>query len=264
MLVLGGYGGFGARLSRRLAASGYAVIVAGRSLAKAERFCADHPGRRPLRADGTDDIAALLAELARARGRLAAAAPAVDRAARGQPVGHGRAPVGLGGRARRSTGCPLPYARSTACCAKAVQAGARPSRGRHPLARVVARVMGFPPAGDHALHISFTEADGVEKWTRDFAGGRFRSRLSQADGMLVERFGPLRFRFAPVAEPAGLRMAIQGWSCAGIPLPLALAPRFEAREWEEDGRFHFDVPIALSGIGLVVHYRGWLEPPQAA
>lgn len=30
-------------------------------------------------------------------------------------------------------------------------------------------------------------------------------------------------------------------------------------EWEEDGSFHFDVPIALPLIGLVVHYRGWLE-----
>jgi hypothetical protein len=37
-----------------------------------------------------------------------------------------------------------------------------------------------------------------------------------------------------------------------------------AREWEEDGRFWFDVPIALPLIGLIVHYRGWLAPSVAA
>lgn len=36
VLVLGGYGGFGARLSRRLAGDGWAVLVAGRNLEKAE------------------------------------------------------------------------------------------------------------------------------------------------------------------------------------------------------------------------------------
>jgi hypothetical protein len=41
-------------------------------------------------------------------------------------------------------------------------------------------------------------------------------------------------------------------------MPMALAPRTPAREWQEDGRFQFDVSIALPLIGPVVHYRGWL------
>lgn len=61
VLVIGGYGGFGARLSRRLAGAGHEVVVAGRRLAAAERFCAGVPGYRLLRADRTGDIAALLA-----------------------------------------------------------------------------------------------------------------------------------------------------------------------------------------------------------
>ena len=51
-----------------------------------------------------------------------------------------------------------------------------------------------------------------------------------------------------------------GWSVLGLPLPLALAPRSPAREWEEDGKFHFDVPIDVPLLGRVIHYRGWLVP----
>jgi len=132
----------------------------------------------------------------------------------------------------------------------------------NPIARSVARVMRFPPAGRHALHVGFTESGGVETWIRDFGGHRFSSRLSRdaRSGRLVERFGPLAFAFDLPADARGLTMKMRGWSVFGIPLPLALAPRSEAREWAEDERFHFDVPIALPLIGLVVRYRGWLRP----
>ena len=39
ILVIGGYGGFGARLTRRLIAAGHDVLVAGRSADKAAAFC---------------------------------------------------------------------------------------------------------------------------------------------------------------------------------------------------------------------------------
>lgn len=77
--------------------------------------------------------------------------------------------------------------------------------------------------------------------------------------MLEERFGPLRFHFDLPLEANGQRMNMQGWSAFGIPLPLRLAPRSEAREWDKDGVFHFDVPIALPLVGTIVHYRGWLK-----
>lgn len=134
------------------------------------------------------------------------------------------------------------------------------TRGRHPLARLVAAVFGFPAAGEHAVHVAFSERNGVERWTRDFSEGRFSSELSERCGQLVERFGPLCFRFDLPVEDGAPRMLIRGWSVAGVPLPLVLAPRSEAREWEEDGRFYFDVPIALPLVGEVVRYRGWLAP----
>jgi len=133
------------------------------------------------------------------------------------------------------------------------------TRGRNPLARLVAVLMRFPPAGSHPLHVSFVERDGVERWTRHFGDRKFSSHLSEQAGQLTERFGAMRFVFDLPSDEHGLAMHISRWSVFGLPLPLALAPRTSAREWEEDSRFHFDVPISLPLIGLIVHYAGWLQ-----
>ena len=61
ILILGGYGGFGARLARRLAGRGYPILVAGRNTEKARAFCAGVPGTEPVVADRGGDVAALLA-----------------------------------------------------------------------------------------------------------------------------------------------------------------------------------------------------------
>jgi hypothetical protein len=131
--------------------------------------------------------------------------------------------------------------------------------GRTMLAKLVAQLMRFPKPGTYRLHVSFAECCGVERWTRRFGDQTFSSRLSERDGRLVERFGPLRFAFDLLSCSKGLEMHLRGWSLLGLPLPLLLAPRGVAREWEEGGRFHFDVPIALPLVGMVVHYTGWLE-----
>lgn len=123
---------------------------------------------------------------------------------------------------------------------------------------LTARVMRFPPPGRHALHVHFAARGGEERWTRSFGSHRFSSILRERDGQLVERFGALRFHFALAREANGLAMEMRRWTVFGVPLPLALAPRSRAREWEEDGRFRLDVPIALPLVGRIVHYRGWL------
>ncbi|MEJ5978959.1 DUF4166 domain-containing protein [Novosphingobium sp. PS1R-30] len=128
------------------------------------------------------------------------------------------------------------------------------------LGKLVARIMRFPPAGRYPLHVSFTERDGRELWTRRFGARTFASSLEEDNGCLVERFGPLRFRFDLPSDHRGLEMRMRAWSAWRIPLPLLFAPRSRAREWEADGRFCFDVPIALPLIGRIVHYRGWLVP----
>jgi hypothetical protein len=133
-------------------------------------------------------------------------------------------------------------------------------RGGGLLARLVAGVMRFPPDGDWPLHVGFREQGGVERWIRDFGGHRFSSELSAAGCRLVERFGPLRFHFDLPCGAHGLEMRLCRWSFLSLPLPLCLAPRVRAREWEEEGRFNFDVHVSLPLVGKIVHYSGWLRP----
>jgi NAD(P)-dependent dehydrogenase (short-subunit alcohol dehydrogenase family) len=133
------------------------------------------------------------------------------------------------------------------------------TRGSNPLARLIGWFMRFPPAGEHQLQVSFSERDGVEHWTRAFSGRRFASHLSERDGKLTERFGPLRFYFDLPSDTDGLQMVMRRWSAFGISLPLAFAPKSPAREWQDGDDFCFDVPISLPLIGLVVHYNGKLR-----
>ena len=132
-------------------------------------------------------------------------------------------------------------------------------RGSTMLARMVAAIMRFPASGDHDLHVLFDITDDTETWTRNFAGQRFHSRLSMLAGRLTEAFGPLRFYFDLPADEGGLTMLLRRWTAFGVPMPLALAPRIVAREWQEDGNFRFDVAIAMPLIGPVIRYRGWLD-----
>lgn len=144
------------------------------------------------------------------------------------------------------------------------QGEGRVTRGKRWLARLVAGAMRFPPSGNVPVHVAFAEQDGVERWTRDFGGHRFASELSQKGGLLVERFGAIRFAFALPSGPEGLEMRLRGWSFLRIPLPLFLAPRIAAREWEEAGRFRFDVRVAMPLLGEVIRYEGWLRPAVRA
>lgn len=138
-------------------------------------------------------------------------------------------------------------------------------RGRNPLARLIGRLVGFPPAGSGIpVTVWMREEDGVETWRREFGGVAFQSQLAQRGGLLIERFGPIRFALALRREGDGLTMHFRRWWLGPLPMPRFLLPRGIAREYEKDGRFHFDVPIALPLIGLLIHYRGSLTPQPAA
>lgn len=137
-------------------------------------------------------------------------------------------------------------------------------RGRNPLARLVAWVFGFPPAGrDVPVRVRFTAAATGERWERDFGGRRFSSLQTEGKGrsdrLLVERFGVFEFGLALVVEGDRLRLVPRRWSAFGLPMPLWLAPGGDSFETVEDGRFRFHVEIRLPLAGLVVRYRGWLE-----
>lgn len=141
-------------------------------------------------------------------------------------------------------------------------------RGGNLLARLVGWAFRFPPAEeDVPVAVTFTLDEVGETWWRDFAGRRFRSRLSSRDKdghtILTETFWPFTFDFDLHAHEAGLEMEIRAWRMLGLPLPRRLAPQISAHERVAYGRFTFDVRIALPrgvlGGPLVVHYTGWLE-----
>ncbi len=137
---------------------------------------------------------------------------------------------------------------------------AQVTRGKNPLSRLIATIFGFPSVGKHDLQVHIKVDGKGERWTRRFSGKNFTSHLRKSGRFLTENFGPLQFQFALPVTDSRLTMVMTGWKFWCLPLPLFLAPRSEASEWEESERFHFDVPITLPLVGLMVHYRGWLEP----
>jgi hypothetical protein len=138
------------------------------------------------------------------------------------------------------------------------------ARGRSPLARLLGAVIRFPPSGAYPLRVEFEERGSGERWTRDFGGHRFSSTLGARGRRVAERFGPLSFVFDLPAGPHGLAMQLRRWTFLGLPLPLSLAPRIQAREWQDEaGRFRFEVAVAMPLAGDVVRYSGWLVPLRA-
>jgi hypothetical protein len=136
-------------------------------------------------------------------------------------------------------------------------------RGPGLLAGLVAALFGLPRAARRApTSVRFEARDGVETWTRNFAGRIMRSRQWQGvgrwEGLLCESFGPVTFGLAALAGDGRLRLVLRRWTFLGLPLPIGLAPLGHAIESEEDGRFRFDVAIGAPLIGPIVRYRGWL------
>lgn len=132
-------------------------------------------------------------------------------------------------------------------------------RGRHWLARLCAWVARLPPAFVGAIRVDI-EADAIgERWARHVDGRAMRSRLWAARGLLRERLGPLVFGFRLGVREARLEWSVAQVALLGLPLPARLFDEVRACESEHDGRYRFDVSAHLPGIGLLVHYRGWLD-----
>ena len=140
--------------------------------------------------------------------------------------------------------------------------------GKGILPKIIAKLFGFPSGGtevpvtvtvDRKLDLKDQKS---EHWIRNFAGKRFSSILkTRGDGRFTEQFGPFVFEIDLVTEGGKIKMPLSGWKLGPIPLPLFLAPQSTTVEYEDDQkRFNFDVRITLPVIGLLAHYKGWLEP----
>ncbi|MGH8453034.1 MAG: DUF4166 domain-containing protein [Nevskiales bacterium] len=137
----------------------------------------------------------------------------------------------------------------------------RIERGRHWLVPLFAWVMSLPKGGeDLPVQIAIDSAQRRETWARNFAGQPMRSTLSEHDGYLVERMGPMGFRFALRVEGQAIVWTLAGVRLLGLlPLPLAWFSGVTARESMQSDRYQFDVRAALPFVGPLIHYRGWLS-----
>ena len=123
----------------------------------------------------------------------------------------------------------------------------------------------FPKAGHYTVNVEMRRDDTAERWTRRFGKHVFHSVLSRSEneepGVVWERFGPLRFQIALQATPAGLAFPVRRGALGPIPLPRWLLPVSDTLESVgDDGCPRFDVAVRLANGGLVVRYRGRLQP----
>jgi len=146
-----------------------------------------------------------------------------------------------------------------------VQGLAVVQKGSGFLSGIIAKTIGFPETGtDIPVHVKFTIKDGVETWTRTFAGKSFFSIQSEgkgrSKGLLMEQFGPLTFGLALVPERNDiLRLVLREWYFLGVKLPLWLGPRSTSYEQVKNKVFNFHVEISHPLTGIIVKYTGWLE-----
>jgi hypothetical protein len=138
-------------------------------------------------------------------------------------------------------------------------------RGTSRIARVIAAIIGFPDAAaDIPVSVALSSKQGIETWTRTFGKKSFFSvqqpGMGRNDCLMLERFGLITVALALVMEGDRLFFIPRNWSLLGIPLPRFLLPKGETFETERDGLFCFDVKIAMPGVGLIVAYKGVMEP----
>ncbi len=135
-------------------------------------------------------------------------------------------------------------------------------RGHGLLSRLCAWLTRLPPEGTHPVVVDIVAEHDGERWTRRYGSAHaMPSRLWLTRGILCERLGPVTLRYRMTVENDAIVWRVIGVRVLGLlPLPASGLVNVLAREYDEDRRYHFDVRARLPGIGLLVHYRGWLEP----
>jgi len=140
----------------------------------------------------------------------------------------------------------------------------RIEHGRHPLARLLARMLRLPQptAAAETQLVVVPRADG-EHWQRTFNTHRLETLQYPCDGELAERFGAFEFRFRLEASGGSLRfLQREAFACWHVRLriPARFAPRVDARE-DPAGpeRIQVEVRVTLPWVGLLISYAGLIE-----
>jgi Domain of unknown function (DUF4166) len=139
------------------------------------------------------------------------------------------------------------------------------SSGRNWIARVICRVASLPRA-DHEVPVTVVIersdaseiSEASESWTRRFGAHEMRSVLRTGRHGLDERFGPIVLTFELIPAADRIEWRLKRARLLFMPLPAAWFAGCAATEVITDGRYHFDARASITGIGLLVHYKGWL------
>jgi Domain of unknown function (DUF4166) len=126
-------------------------------------------------------------------------------------------------------------------------------------ARAIARVARLPLArADVPLEVTILSTARTEDWTRKFGAHRMQSMLLERNRRLQERLGPILLTFELAAEEERIVWSLRSARLMFVPLPLTWLLTCAATEAIDNGRYGFDVSAHVRGIGLIVHYKGWL------
>ena len=131
------------------------------------------------------------------------------------------------------------------------------------LARAVALLASLPRSSheDIAVHVVIERSESSElreTWTRRFGEQRMQSIVRPGGNVLEERFGPIALQFDLTAEADRIVWTLKAVRFLFLPLPKVLFVGCGASETIVDGRYWFDARAGMAGIGLLVHYKGWL------
>jgi hypothetical protein len=138
--------------------------------------------------------------------------------------------------------------------------------GRSWLARAIQLLTSLPRRSyaDVGVHVVIERSErgetseSRETWTRRFGEHRMQSVIRTGCGALEECFGPIVFTFALIAEPDRIVWKLAGARFLFLPLPAMWFAGCGAFETVVEGRYCFDARAHIAGVGLLVHYKGWL------
>lgn len=131
---------------------------------------------------------------------------------------------------------------------------------KNPLLRAFLWLAGLPKEANHQpITVHITPGGSSEQWIRRFGKSHMASKQKLQGSGLQENFGPIALILHSHIRQGALHQSCSRSGLLGIPLPSPFAFRISAREWQENGRFNFDVQIGVAALSLI-RYRGWLLP----
>ena len=85
------------------------------------------------------------------------------------------------------------------------------------------------------------------------------STLRRDGNRLRERLGWATLHFRLQGDPSGLQWHLVSVRVFAIPLPLAWFAGVHAREFEGEHEYRFSVAAAVTSVGHLIAYDGWLR-----